>query len=87
MLNVEVPIRQKYANFRIFVRSFELEVAPYWLPKDIYKVININNGEFIGIIHNGISNFIVPGQYYRIWFEQKYSDSKYLNVVFIDEES
>ena len=82
----EIPFKDKYPSFFIRVSSVKTEtfINKYpWL-KDTHNEININNGEFIGVIHKGISGFIVEGHDYYVWFVDNDDHHRYLEVVLVN---
>jgi len=81
---IESSFKDKYPSFKIFVRDVELKDPPKdYIHREYYKTIVINEGEFVGIIHNGLSNLIKPPNVYRIWFRAIHG-SETLDVVLVD---
>lgn len=68
----EIPFVYKYPYIKIYVEKVEISEVTSdisWLNKT-HKSVNINNGEFIGVIHNGLSGLLKNGNVYIIYFDR-----------------
>lgn len=68
----EIPFVDKYPMIKIYVEKVEISDIGEdlcWL-RHTHKSVNINNGEFIGVIHNGLSGLLKNGNVYIIYFDR-----------------
>lgn len=87
-IECDLDFRSKYPWFTILISELKIEPIPEewcWIAKT-HKYVTINGGEFVGVIHNGLSGLLKVNTYNfrKIWFSRPDGYDRYIEIMLVE---
>jgi hypothetical protein len=88
-IECNLDFKSKYPSFSIIIEKLTVEDIPEnlcWVIKKTHKYVTINDGEFIGVIHSGLSGLLKVNinRFRTIWFSRPDGYDRYIEIMLVE---